>query len=68
MIEPAFSTVKPRLDEAVKATDPTAVAHQAKAVLQDALRCNGLQLPERFRGARPDTYARRLLHRDEDGF
>lgn len=66
-IEPGFSTVKPRLDEAVAAGDPAAIAQQVKAALQEALRCNGLQLPDRFRAARPDTYARRLLHRDADG-
>jgi predicted metal-dependent enzyme (double-stranded beta helix superfamily) len=67
MIEPAFSAVKPHLDRAVTAGDPTAIAHQVKAALQDALRCNGLQLPDRFRASRPDTYARRLLHRDDQG-
>ena len=67
MIEPAFSALKPRLDEAVTAGDPTAIAQQVKAALQDALRGNGMQLPERFRASRPDTYARRLLHRDENG-
>ena len=67
MIEPAFSSVKPRLDAAVTATDPAVIAHQVKAVLQDALKCDGLELPDRFRAARPDAYARRLLHRDEQG-
>lgn len=67
MIEPAFSSVKPRLDLAVTAGDPTTIAHQVKDALQDALRCNGLQLPDRFRASRPDAYARRLLHRDEQG-
>ena len=67
MIETAFDTVKSRLDKAVGAGDPTAVAHGVKAALQDALRRDGLQLPDRFRAARPDTYARRLLHRDDKG-
>ncbi|HEX6976671.1 MAG TPA: cysteine dioxygenase family protein [Vicinamibacterales bacterium] len=67
MIEPAFSSVKPRLDAAVTAETPAAIAHQVKEALQDALRCNGLQLPDRYHVARPDAYARRLLHRDEQG-
>lgn len=67
MIEPAFTSVKPRLDAAVTAGDPATIAYQVKDALQDALKCNGLQLPERFRVSRPDAYARRLLHRDEQG-
>jgi predicted metal-dependent enzyme (double-stranded beta helix superfamily) len=67
MIDPSFSAVKPRLDEAVMAGDPAAIAQHVKSALQDALRCNGLDLPQRFRAPRPDTYARRLLHRDERG-
>lgn len=67
MSEPAFDAVKARLDAAVMAGDPTSIAHQVKDALQDALRCNGLNLPAGFRVARPDTYARRLLHRDDDG-
>jgi predicted metal-dependent enzyme (double-stranded beta helix superfamily) len=62
-----FDALKPRLDRAVEAPDVTATAHQIKAALQDVLRRQGLKLPERFHTSRPDTYARRLLHRDPDG-
>lgn len=63
----AFDSLKPRLDAAVDAPHVTAIAHQIKAVLQDVLRRNGLSLPQRFHRSLPDTYARRLLHRDPDG-
>jgi predicted metal-dependent enzyme (double-stranded beta helix superfamily) len=63
----AFSTVRARLDAAVQARDMESIARQVKDVLQDTLRCNGLSLPEHFHDSRPDTYARRLLHRDPEG-
>jgi predicted metal-dependent enzyme (double-stranded beta helix superfamily) len=62
-----FDGVRARLDAAVRADDIESIAQQVKSVLQDALRCNGLSLPDQFRASRPDTYARRLLHRDPDG-
>jgi len=67
MTEPAFESVKPRIDAAVNAADPVTIAKQVKAALQDALRGDGLNLPAKFREARSDTYARRLLHRDDEG-
>ncbi len=63
----SFASVRERLDAAVRAHDMSQIAQQVKQVLQDALRCNGLSLPDQFRVARLDTYARRLLHRDPDG-
>lgn len=65
-IEPAFSELQPRLDEAVTAGSPETIAPRVKAALQDFLRRDGLTLPARFRTVRPDTYARRLLYRDGD--
>jgi predicted metal-dependent enzyme (double-stranded beta helix superfamily) len=56
-----------RLDAAVAARDAGDVVHRVKAALQAALRADELHLPDRFRRARPDTYARRLLHRDPQG-
>ena len=56
-----------KLDRAVRLGDPAAVAQQVKTALQHTLRCDGLRLPAHFFDARPDTYARRLLHRDPDG-
>lgn len=64
---PCFEGLKVRLDEAVTLTDPAAVAQRVKQALQEALRCDGLPLPRHFFESRPDTYARRLLHRDSDG-
>lgn len=63
----AFESIRPRLDEAVRAENVTAIAHKVKGVLQDVLLCDGLSLPDSYRVSRPDTYARRLLYRDPDG-
>jgi predicted metal-dependent enzyme (double-stranded beta helix superfamily) len=56
-----------RLDAAVAAGSLPEVTERVKAALQEALRAGTLTLADRFRQARPDTYARRLLHRDPDG-
>ena len=66
-VETAFEAVRPQIDAAVDATDPERIAQAIKLALQDALRCDSLTLPERFRTPRADTYARRLLHRDPSG-
>lgn len=64
MTHAAFDTLKPRLDEAVAAGDVQTIAGKVKEALEDALKRNGFQLPDAFCAPRPDTYARRLLHRD----
>lgn len=64
---PSFSALREKLDAAVMAGDPRAIAQRVKAALQETLKCDGLALPDTFRQPRPDTYARRLLHRDPDG-
>lgn len=56
-----------RLDAAVRLGDTDAITRQVKAALQDAIRRRELILPEAFYQPRPDTYARRLLHRDPEG-
>jgi len=61
---PVFEPIRQRLDHAVTAGSVTAIAHRVKDVLEGALRGEGLTLPPRFQEAQPDTYARRLLHRD----
>lgn len=66
-VETAFEAVRPQIDAAVQAADPDQVAQQIKRVLQEALRSDSLTLPRRFQSPRPDTYARRLLHRDPSG-
>jgi predicted metal-dependent enzyme (double-stranded beta helix superfamily) len=64
---PGFAPLKQRLDEAVRGPDVAEIAQRVKRALQETLRCEGLDLPEPMRRPRPDTYARRLLHRDADG-
>jgi predicted metal-dependent enzyme (double-stranded beta helix superfamily) len=64
---PSFDTLREKLDAAVRLQDPASIAHTVKDALQATLRCDGLPLPEAFYQSRPDTYARRLLHRDPEG-
>ena len=63
----AFAPLRRKLDAAVAAKEPAAIAQQVKSALQDTLEHDGLPLPEELRQPRTDTYARRLLHRDPDG-
>lgn len=67
LVVPSFATLREKLDAAVTAADAAAIAQRVKAALQETLKCEGLALPEAFRQPRPDTYARRLLHRDPNG-
>lgn len=64
---PTFDALREKLDAAVLLPDPASIANEVKAALEETLRCNGLSLPAGFHEARPDTYARRLLHRDPEG-
>src|SRR5262245_44504026 len=66
-VEPAFETVRYRIDEAVAAGDPAIVTRAIKEALEHAIRGDGVTLPARFYASRRDTYARRLLHRDPAG-
>jgi len=54
-----------RIDDAVKLGDSDAITQQIKHELQDAIRARTVVLPERFHRIRADSYARRLLHRDD---
>jgi predicted metal-dependent enzyme (double-stranded beta helix superfamily) len=54
-----------RIDEAVTLRDPDAITQRIKQELQDAIRAGTVELPARFHRLRPDTYARRLLHRND---
>jgi predicted metal-dependent enzyme (double-stranded beta helix superfamily) len=56
-----------RLDRAVDAGTTEAITARVKADLEDLLGRGALALPDRFRQTRPDTYARRLVHRDAAG-
>jgi predicted metal-dependent enzyme (double-stranded beta helix superfamily) len=54
-----------RIDEAVTLRDPDAITQRIKQELQDAIRARSIALPARFHRLRPDSYARRLLHRND---
>jgi len=58
--------IRERLDGVIHGGNPARVPELVKGVLVDAMQ-NGLTLPDRFHTVRPDTYARRLLHRDPEG-
>jgi predicted metal-dependent enzyme (double-stranded beta helix superfamily) len=68
MIETAHGvgTLIGRLREAVRLEDPEAITRRVKDELEEMIANGGLALPERFYHARPDSYARRLLHLDEE--
>lgn len=55
-----------RLRDAVRLGDVEAITHRIKEDLEAFIPAEGLRFPERFRKVRPDSYARRLLHRDPD--
>jgi len=63
----SFETLREKLDAAVTAGDPAEIAQRVKRALQETLKCEGLALSDEIRQPRPDTYARRLLHRDPQG-
>lgn len=54
-----------RIDEAVCLPDPDAITHRVKDELERAIRSHAVDLPARFHSVRPDSYARRLLHRND---
>jgi 3-mercaptopropionate dioxygenase len=68
MIETAqgVATLIERLREAVRLGDPRAITERVKDELEGLIAAGGLTLPEHFYQARPDSYARRLLHRDAE--
>ena len=55
-----------RLDAAVRLGNPEAITRSIKHHLEDAVRSHSIVLPPRFHAVRPDSYARRLLHRSDD--
>ena len=56
-----------RLDRSVEAGSIDSITRSVKADLEDLLARGAVALPETFRQPRPDSYARRLLHRDPKG-
>ena len=55
-----------RIDAAVQLRDPEAITQRVKQELQVAIRAQRVTLSERFHRVRPEGYARRLLHRNDD--
>ena len=64
---PGYEVLVTRLDASVDAGDTGAITQAVKADLEYVLANRLLALPERFIGTRPESYARRLLHRDPRG-
>jgi len=64
---PGLADLIARLDRAVEAGDAAAVTAAVKADLEQVLGARTLTLPPQFIAPRPDSYARRLLHRDPAG-
>jgi predicted metal-dependent enzyme (double-stranded beta helix superfamily) len=54
-----------RIDEAVRLKDTETITARVKHELENAIRTQTVELPERFHRVRPDSYARRLLHRND---
>jgi 3-mercaptopropionate dioxygenase len=55
-----------RIDAAVQLRDADAITQRVKEELQNAIRAQTVALPDRFHRVRPEGYARRLLHRNDD--
>lgn len=53
-----------RLDRAIGSGGAEAIAAAVKQTLSELIRSRALKLPEAFCRPRPESYARRLLHRD----
>jgi 3-mercaptopropionate dioxygenase len=61
------SDVRARLDAVIHGQTPASVPEMVKAILIDSMQSGALDLPARLKTPRPDTYARRLFHRDPAG-
>ena len=55
-----------RLDAAVRLRDATAMTQRIKHELEESIRNSTVTLPDRFLHVRPEGYARRLLHRNDE--
>jgi len=64
---PGLADLITRLDRSVEAGDARAITAAVKADLEHILGAGTLALPAHFTEARPEAYARRLLHRDPAG-
>ena len=61
-----LGTLIARLDDAVRLGDAEAITRRVKQELESAMHAGSVALPERFHRVRPDGYARRLLHRNDE--
>jgi predicted metal-dependent enzyme (double-stranded beta helix superfamily) len=61
-----LSALIARLDRAVQLPSAEAITHRIKRELESAIHARTVSLPDRFHRVRPDGYARRLLHRNDD--
>src|SRR5215207_487964 len=64
---PGLADLIARLDRSVDGGSPQAITAAVKADLEAILGDRQLKLPDSVMTARPDHYARRLLHRDPRG-
>lgn len=64
---PCFETLREKIDAAMLAGSPGAIAQKVKTALVETLKCDGLSLPAELTRPLPNTYARRLLHSDPEG-
>jgi predicted metal-dependent enzyme (double-stranded beta helix superfamily) len=63
---PGLASLFDHLDAAVRLGDAGIITQRVKRHLEDAVRTRAIDLPERFHRVRPEGYARRLLHRNDD--
>lgn len=64
-VDPDLQELVLQLDRAVELGDPQRTTAAVKRTLSDLIRAHRIRLAERYFEPLPDTYARRLLHRDE---
>lgn len=62
-----MTDVRTRLDAVIHGQTPAHVPKLVKAILIDSMLSGSLDLPAGLKTPRPDTYARRLFHRDPSG-
>ncbi len=65
-LAPVVDSLIDQLRDAVRLRDVAAITSRIKEDLESFIPAEGLMLPERFRQPKPNSYARRLLYKDED--
>ena len=64
---PLPGDIRSRLDAVIHGETSLRIPELVKAVLIDSMQCGALDVPAPLKTPLPDTYARRLLHRDPSG-